>query len=156
MNKYAQGVRRHLLNSPFALTMLGTMLALTMLILGLSVNLLDLSLLAGLYSVEYLVMAGVQRLLLRFLGVARPRGGIDAVPGVSTLPEASFAIVEGVAAEPDRFHYCSVPIVGTPGPDHCVELLRGIASSEHDHIFVRAFVLFAIARKKCIFYSNSR
>ena len=43
-------VLRVLVNSPFALTMLGAMLALTLLILGVPVNLLDLALLSGVHS----------------------------------------------------------------------------------------------------------
>jgi hypothetical protein len=61
-------VLRVLVNSPLALTMLGAMLALTLLILGLPVNLLDLALLAGIYSVEYLVMAGVSDYFFGFWG----------------------------------------------------------------------------------------
>jgi hypothetical protein len=61
-------VLRVLVNSPFALTMLGAMLALTILILGASVNLLDLALLSGAYCVEYLVMAGVSDFFFGFWG----------------------------------------------------------------------------------------
>lgn len=61
-------VLRVLVNSPFALTMLGAMLALTMMILGLSVNLIDLALLAGAYCVEYLVMAGASDFFFGFWG----------------------------------------------------------------------------------------
>jgi hypothetical protein len=61
-------VLRLLANSPYALTMLGSLLVLTLLILGLPVNLMDLALLGGIYCVDYLVMAGVSDFFFGFWG----------------------------------------------------------------------------------------
>jgi hypothetical protein len=61
-------VLRLLANSPYALTMLGSLLVLTLLILGLPVNLLDLALLGGVYCVDCLVMAGVSDFFFGFWG----------------------------------------------------------------------------------------
>lgn len=66
----AEGKRalRVLNNSPYALTLLGTMLALTLLLRGEPVHFLDLALLAGAYCVQFLVMAGVSDYFFGFWG----------------------------------------------------------------------------------------
>jgi hypothetical protein len=61
-------VLRVLLNSPYALTLLGTMLALTMLIRGEPVHFLDLALLSGAYCVQFLIMAAVSDSFFGFWG----------------------------------------------------------------------------------------
>jgi hypothetical protein len=61
-------VLRVLANSPYALTMLGAILALTLLILGLEIHFLDLALLGGIYSVQFLIMAGMSDTFLGFWG----------------------------------------------------------------------------------------
>jgi hypothetical protein len=61
-------VLRVLLNSPYALTLLGTMLALTMLIQGEPVRFLDLALLSGAYCVQFLIMAAVSDYFFGFWG----------------------------------------------------------------------------------------
>jgi hypothetical protein len=61
-------VLRVLAVSPYAVTMLGAILALTLLILGYAVNLLEMALLVGVYSVEYLVMAGISDFFFGFWG----------------------------------------------------------------------------------------
>jgi hypothetical protein len=61
-------VLRVLWNSPYALTLLGTMLALTLLIRGESVHFLDLALLSGAYCVQFLVMAAVSDFFFGFWG----------------------------------------------------------------------------------------
>jgi hypothetical protein len=55
-------------NSPYALTLLGTMLALTLLIRGQTVHFLDLALLSGAYCVQFLIMAAVSDFFLGFWG----------------------------------------------------------------------------------------
>lgn len=61
-------VLRVLLNSPYALTLLVTMLALTMLLRGQSVHFLTLALLAGAYCVQFLIMAAVSDYVFGFWG----------------------------------------------------------------------------------------
>lgn len=61
-------VLRVLHNSPYALTLLGTMLALTLLIRGESVRFLDLALLSGAYSVQFLIMAAASDFVFGFWG----------------------------------------------------------------------------------------
>ncbi|MEA3397473.1 MAG: hypothetical protein U9R05_08430, partial [Chloroflexota bacterium] len=61
-------VLRVLRNSPYALTLLGTMLVLTLLILGQPIHFLDLALLSGAYSVQFLIMAAISDLFLGFWG----------------------------------------------------------------------------------------
>ncbi|MBN2503415.1 MAG: hypothetical protein JXB38_21745 [Anaerolineales bacterium] len=61
-------VLRVLVNSPYAITILGTMLALTLLILGRPVQFLDLALIAAVYCVQFLVMAGVSDFFFGFWG----------------------------------------------------------------------------------------
>jgi hypothetical protein len=57
-----------LYNSPYALTLLGTMLILTLLILGERIRFLDLALLAGAYCMQFLVMAATSDLFSGFWG----------------------------------------------------------------------------------------
>lgn len=61
-------VLRVLVASPYALTLLVTMLALTFLILGEPVQFLRLALLSGIYCVQFLLMAGVSDYALGFWG----------------------------------------------------------------------------------------
>jgi len=61
-------VLRVLRNSPYALTLLVTMLALTLLIRGQEVRFLDLALLSSAYCVQFLVMAAVSDWVLGFWG----------------------------------------------------------------------------------------
>ncbi len=61
-------VLRVLLNSPYALTLLITMLALTLIILGEPVRFLELALLSGIYCVQFLVMAGISDYAFGFWG----------------------------------------------------------------------------------------
>lgn len=61
-------VLRVLLNSPYALTLLGTMLALTLLIRGESVRFIDLALLSAAYCVQFLIMAAVSDYFFGFWG----------------------------------------------------------------------------------------
>ena len=61
-------VLRVLLNSPYALTLLGAMLSLTLLIRGEPVNFLDLALLSGAYCVQFLIMAAVSDFFFGFWG----------------------------------------------------------------------------------------
>lgn len=61
-------VLRVLVASPYALTLLVTMLALTFLILGEPVQFLSLALLSGIYCVQFLLMAGVSDYALGFWG----------------------------------------------------------------------------------------
>jgi hypothetical protein len=61
-------VLRVLWNSPYALTLLGTMLALTLLIRGQPVHFLDLALLSAAYCVQFLIMAAVSDFFLGFWG----------------------------------------------------------------------------------------
>ncbi|MBN2004358.1 MAG: hypothetical protein JXA21_13470 [Anaerolineae bacterium] len=61
-------VLRVLWNSPYALTLLGTMLALTLLILGEPLNFLDLALLAAIYSTQFLVMSAISDYFFGFWG----------------------------------------------------------------------------------------
>jgi hypothetical protein len=61
-------VLRVLVASPYALTLLVTMLALTFLILGEPVRFLQLALLAGVYCVQFLLMAGISDYALGFWG----------------------------------------------------------------------------------------
>jgi hypothetical protein len=61
-------VLRLLYNSPYALTLLGTMLALTLLIRGEPIHFLDLALLSGAYCVQFLVMAATSDWGLGFWG----------------------------------------------------------------------------------------
>jgi hypothetical protein len=61
-------VLRVLVISPYALTLLGAMLALTMLIWGQKMRFLDLALLAGVYSVQFLVMAALSDFFFGFWG----------------------------------------------------------------------------------------
>jgi hypothetical protein len=61
-------VLRVLWNSPYALTLLGTMLALTLLIRGEPIHFLDLALLSGAYCVQFLVMAAVSDFFFGFWG----------------------------------------------------------------------------------------
>lgn len=63
-----ENVLRILLNSPYALTLLGTMLALTLIILDEPVRFLDLALLSAVYSVQFLIMAGVSDYFFGFWG----------------------------------------------------------------------------------------
>jgi hypothetical protein len=69
-------VLRMLVNSPYALTMLGAVLALTMMILGFPVNLLELALMAGAYSVEFLLMSGISDSFLGFWGSLAAGAGL--------------------------------------------------------------------------------
>ena len=61
-------VLRVLLNSPYALTLLGTMLGLTLLIRGEPIQFLDLALLSGAYCVQFLIMAAVSDFFFGFWG----------------------------------------------------------------------------------------
>jgi hypothetical protein len=61
-------VLRVLRNSPYALTLLGTMLALTLLIRGQPIHFIDLALLSGAYCVQFLVMAATSDFFLGFWG----------------------------------------------------------------------------------------
>lgn len=61
-------VLRVLWNSPYALSLLGAMLALTLLIWGEPVHFIDLALLAAVYSVQFLIMAGVSDYFFGFWG----------------------------------------------------------------------------------------
>jgi len=61
-------VLRVLVISPYALTLLGAMLALTMLLWGEKVRFLDLALLAGVYSVQFLLMAAISDYFFGFWG----------------------------------------------------------------------------------------
>ncbi len=61
-------VLRVLVISPYALTLLGTMLALTMLIWGMRVRFLDLALLSAVYSLQFLLMAAISDYFLGFVG----------------------------------------------------------------------------------------
>lgn len=61
-------VLRVLLNSPYALTLLGAMLSLTLLIRREAINFLDLALLSGAYCVQFLIMAAVSDLFFGFWG----------------------------------------------------------------------------------------
>lgn len=61
-------VLRVLVLSPYALTLLGTMLALTMLIWGLQARFLDLALLSAVYSMEFLLMAAISDYFFGFWG----------------------------------------------------------------------------------------
>jgi len=57
-----------LLEAPVIALKIGAILALTLLILGYPVNLLEMALLVGVYSVEYLVMAGISDFFFGFWG----------------------------------------------------------------------------------------
>jgi hypothetical protein len=61
-------VLRVLQNSPYALTLLGTMLALTLLILNVPLRFIDLALLSAVYCVQFLIMAGVSDYAFGFWG----------------------------------------------------------------------------------------
>lgn len=61
-------VLRVLWNSPYALTLLVTMVSLTLLIRGESVRFLDLALLSGVYCVQFLIMAAVSDFVFGFWG----------------------------------------------------------------------------------------
>jgi len=61
-------VLRVLWNSPYALTLLVTMLALTLLILGVPMRFLDLALLAAVYCAQFLLMAAVSDYWFGFWG----------------------------------------------------------------------------------------
>jgi len=61
-------VLRVLWNSPYALSLLGAMLALTLLIWGDPVHFIDLALLAAVYSVQFLIMAGLSDYFFGFWG----------------------------------------------------------------------------------------
>lgn len=61
-------VLRALVNSPYALTLLITMIALTLVICGQPARFLDLALLAGAYCVQFLIMAALSDLALGFWG----------------------------------------------------------------------------------------
>ncbi len=63
-----QEVLRVLNNSPYSLTLLGTMLALTLLLRGDGVHFTTLALLSGVYSVQFLLMASVSDYALGFWG----------------------------------------------------------------------------------------
>lgn len=61
-------VLRVLLNSPYALTLLVTVVSLTLLIRGEPVRFLDLALLSGVYCVQFLIMAAVSDFVFGFWG----------------------------------------------------------------------------------------
>jgi len=61
-------VLRVLVISPYALTLLGTMLALTMLIWGINVRFLDLALLSAVYSMQFLLMSAISDYFFGFWG----------------------------------------------------------------------------------------
>ncbi len=61
-------VLRVLVNSPYAITLLATMLALTLLILGRPVQFIDLALLSAAYCVQFLIMASVSDFFFGFWG----------------------------------------------------------------------------------------
>jgi hypothetical protein len=61
-------VFRVLNNSPLAVTMLTATVAITLLLLGRSIHFLDLALLAGVYSVQFLIMAGISDYTFGFWG----------------------------------------------------------------------------------------
>jgi hypothetical protein len=61
-------VLRVLVNSPYAITLLATMLALTLLILGRPVHFIDLALLSAAYCVQFLIMASVSDFFFGFWG----------------------------------------------------------------------------------------
>lgn len=63
-----ENVLRVLLNSPYALTLLGAILSLTLLIRGEPVNFLDLALLLSAYCVQFLIMAAVSDFFIGFWG----------------------------------------------------------------------------------------
>jgi hypothetical protein len=61
-------VFRVLNNSPLAVTMLTAAVAITLLLLGQPIHFLDLALLAGTYSVQFLIMAGISDYTFGFWG----------------------------------------------------------------------------------------
>ncbi|MBN1440273.1 MAG: hypothetical protein JW929_12770 [Anaerolineales bacterium] len=61
-------VLRLLVNSPIAITILGSLLALMIVLLGAVPNLMDLVLVSAVYCVEYLMMAGISDSFLGFWG----------------------------------------------------------------------------------------
>lgn len=61
-------VLRVLWNSPYALTLLGTMLGLTLIILGRPIHFLDIALLSAAYTTQFLIMAGLSDSSLGFWG----------------------------------------------------------------------------------------
>ncbi|MDD1751365.1 MAG: hypothetical protein LUO89_15990 [Methanothrix sp.] len=61
-------VLRVLVISPYALSLLAAMLALTMLIWGMQVRFMDLALLSAVYSMQFLLMAGISDYFLGFWG----------------------------------------------------------------------------------------
>jgi hypothetical protein len=61
-------VLRVLVISPYALSLLAAMLALTMLIWGMQVRFMDLALLSAVYSMQFLLMAGISDYFFGFWG----------------------------------------------------------------------------------------
>ncbi len=105
-------VLRLLVNSPIALTMLGSLLALTVIILGSTLNLLDLALLSGVYCVEYLMMAGVSDFFFGFWGSLLLGAALTIFMAFLLFRKLSSRLVKGLLLSLVVFFAVAYPLSG--------------------------------------------